>query len=48
VEQIVLTSEELQKRRESYERMAKLRFRHPEGHGPFPTTEEMIREDRDR
>jgi hypothetical protein len=28
--------------------MAELRAYHSEGPGPFPTAEEMIREDRDR
>jgi len=42
------TAEELQRRREFYERMAELRTRPPESSGPFPTIEEMIREDRDR
>jgi hypothetical protein len=42
------TPEELQQRREFYERMAEFRALKPESDGPFPTTEEMIREDRDR
>jgi hypothetical protein len=42
------TREELQRRREFYERMAELRTRQPLSSGPFPTAEEMIREDRDR
>ena len=42
------TAKELQGRREFYKRMAELRGRQAEGPGPFPTTEEMIREDRDR
>jgi hypothetical protein len=42
------TAEELQRRREFYEQMAELRARQPEGSGPFPTAEDMIREDRDR
>ncbi len=42
------TAEELQGRREFYERMAELRARQPESPGPFSTVEEMIREDRDR
>jgi hypothetical protein len=41
-------AEELQRRREFYERMAELRAHRPERSGPFPTAEEMIREDRDR
>jgi hypothetical protein len=42
------TAEELQRRREFYERMAELRSRQPESLGPLPTVEDMIREDRDR
>jgi hypothetical protein len=45
---MIPAAEELQKRREFYERMAKLRARQPEEPGPFPTAEDMIREDRDR
>lgn len=41
-------AEELQKRREFYEQMAELRVCREQCSGPFPTTEEMIREDRDR
>jgi hypothetical protein len=44
----VPTAKELQQRREFYKRMAEFRARVPEGSGPFPTAEEMIREDRDR
>jgi hypothetical protein len=40
--------EELQRRREFYERIAELRAHRPESPGPFATAEEMIREDRDR
>jgi hypothetical protein len=42
------TAEELQRRREFYERMAELRAGQPESSGPFSTVEDMIREDRDR
>jgi hypothetical protein len=48
LERNIPTAKELQGRREFYKRMAELRARQPEGPGPFPTTEEMIREDRDR
>lgn len=48
MERILPAAEELQKRREFSERMAELRARQPEGSGPFPTAEDMIREDRDR
>jgi hypothetical protein len=42
------TDDELQRRREFYERMAEFRARQSEGSGPFPAAEDMIREDRDR
>jgi plasmid stability protein len=48
LERNVPTAKELQGRREFYKRMAELRTLQPAGSGPFPTTEEMIREDRDR
>ena len=44
----VPAEKELQQPREFYERIAELRARQSEGPGPFPTAEEMIREDRDR
>jgi len=42
------TAKEIQGRREFYNRMAELRSRQPNSPSPFPTAEEMIREDRDR
>jgi plasmid stability protein len=48
LEQNVPTAEELKKRREFYNRMAEIRSRPSPGLGPFPSTEEMIREDRER
>jgi plasmid stability protein len=48
LERNVPTAKELQRRREFYRRMAELRARQPESSGPFPSTEEMIRQDRDR
>jgi hypothetical protein len=48
VDRTTPSAEELQQRREFYERMAELRLHEPESSGPFPTIEEMIREDRDR
>ena len=48
LERNVPTARELQGRREFYKRMAELRALQPESPGPFPATEEMIREDRDR
>jgi plasmid stability protein len=48
LERNIPTAKELQGRREFYKRMAELRARQPESPGPFPTAEDMIREDRDR
>lgn len=44
----VPTEAELKKRREFYNRLADLRARPPLTPGPFPSAEEMIREDRER
>jgi plasmid stability protein len=44
----VPTEAELKKRREFYDRMAELRAQPPLTPGPFPSAEEMIREDRQR
>ncbi len=44
----VPTDAELKKRREIYDRLAELRARPPLSPGPFPSAEEMIREDRER
>jgi len=48
MEHTTLTAEELQRRREFADRMAEFRAHQPESPGPFPTAEDMIREDRDR
>ena len=48
MEHVTPTAEELQRRREFYERMVELRSCQREISGPFPAVEEMIREDRDR
>jgi plasmid stability protein len=48
LEQNVPTEEELKKRREFYDRLAELRARPALSPGPFPSAEEMIREDRER
>ena len=48
LERNVPTAKELQGRRQFYKRMAEFRSREPESPGPFPTAEEMIREDRER
>jgi plasmid stability protein len=42
------TDAELKKRREAFKRLAKLREAKPLSPGPFPSAEEMIREDRER
>ena len=48
LKQFVPTETELKKRREFYDRLAELRARPPLTPGPFPSAEEMIREDRER
>ena len=48
LERNVPTAEELRRRREFYDRLAELRPRPPLSPGPFPSAEEMIREDRER
>lgn len=44
----VPTAAELKRRRHLYNELAELRSHKPAGPGPFPSTEEMIREDRAR
>jgi plasmid stability protein len=48
LEQNVPTEAELKRRRQFYDRLAEFRARPPESPGPFPSAEEMIREDRER
>lgn len=48
LKQSVPTEAELKRRREFYDRMAELRNKPPLTPGPFPSAEEMIREDRER
>jgi plasmid stability protein len=48
LQQSIPTEAELKRRREFYDRMAELRARPPLSPGPFSSTEEMIREDRER
>jgi plasmid stability protein len=48
LEQGVPTEAELQRRREFCERLAELRAKPPLTPGPFPSAEDMIREDRER
>jgi len=44
----VPSTAELKRRREFYNRLAEFRNLEPRGKGPFLSTEEMIREDRER
>jgi plasmid stability protein len=46
--EFVPTPEELARRREIVARLDKIRLSPSPGKGPFPTAEEMIREDRER
>jgi plasmid stability protein len=48
LKQFVPTEAELKRRREFYDRLAELRAKPPLTPGAFPSTEEMIREDRER
>jgi len=47
LERNIPTADELRRRREFYSRVSELQHQ-PESSGPFPTAEEMIREDRNR
>lgn len=48
LEDHIPTETELKRRRKIFEDLAKLRAQPPIGPGPFPSAEEMIREDRER
>ena len=48
LEQNVPTARELQSRREAVRRLQRLRSRRSPSAGPFPSTEEMLRGDRER
>jgi plasmid stability protein len=48
LEQNVPTAEELRRRREFARQMKRISSQKPPSPGPFPSVEEMIREDRDR
>lgn len=48
LEQHIPTEEELKRRRKAFEGLARLRAMEPLSPGPFPSAEEMIREDRER
>ena len=46
--QFVPTAKELKRRRDSLKRVLALKSLRPPSAGPFPTVEEMVREDRNR
>jgi plasmid stability protein len=48
LERNIPTADELRRRREFYSRVSELQSHQPESSVPFPTAEEMIREDRNR
>ena len=48
LEEQVPTAAELQRRRNLGKRLERLRSAAPAGAGPFPASEEMVREDRER
>lgn len=48
LERNIPTAAEMKRRRQFYQRMAKFRTRRTGSDGPFPTTEQMIRKDRER
>jgi plasmid stability protein len=48
LEENIPTAEELRKRREFARKLKQLSSREPLSPGPFPSAEEMIREDRER
>jgi plasmid stability protein len=48
LEQNIPTADELKRRREFARRMREISSREPLSSGPFPSAEEMIREDRER
>jgi len=48
LEQFVPTEDDLKRRRKAFDELLKLRAMPPAGPGPFPSAEEIIREDRER
>lgn len=48
LQQNIPTQAELKRRRKAFEGLARLRAMQPLSAGPFPSAEEMIREDRER
>jgi plasmid stability protein len=48
LERNIPTATEMKRRQQFYQRMAKFRSRPPASAGPFPSAEQMIRQDRER
>lgn len=48
LEENIPTEKDLKRRRAAFRKLQKLRFTPAPGSGPFPSSEEMIREDRER
>jgi plasmid stability protein len=48
LEQFVPAPDELRRRKRAFEALMRLQASTPSGPGPFPSTEKMIREDRER
>lgn len=48
LKQFIPTEEEMKRRHKAFDELAKLRAMPPLTPGPFPSAEEMIREDRER
>ncbi len=48
LEENIPTAEDLKAREELFRRVLRLREKQPKSKGPFPSAEEMIREDRER
>ena len=48
LEENIPTAKDLKAREELFRRVLRIRQEQPESKGPFPSTEEMIREDRER
>ena len=46
LERDIPTAAEMKRREKFFQRMAKFRTHRPDGDGPFPSTEQMIRDDR--
>ena len=48
LEEHIPTEAEMKRRRRIFQELAELRARPPIGEGPFPSAEEIVREDRER